>query len=864
MSRERLLTVFQRVMDAPPDQREAVLTAETGNDPQLLAEVRRLLASDAAAQSASFLSEPALETEARAAHADPKGTWFRRYRIESRIGEGGMGEVYRAYDSELNRTVALKTIRGWFGSDELLRRFYNEHQLLAQLNHENIARLHDAGIAEGDRPFLVMEFIDGVPIDQFVTNRGLGSGEIVDLVCRVSSAVAYAHQKLIVHRDLKPSNILVTADGIPKLLDFGIAKLIGGDSATLPSGGLTPEYASPEQILGKAVTTSTDVYSLGVLLYELLTGRRPYGKVEGPLELSNAICNREPEPLSSNGRRFDADLETILQMALRKEPERRYASVEQFTADLSRWKRGYPVVAQLDSRRYRAAKFIKRNRSSLIAAGVAVTVLVGGTTAVVLEAQVANQRFMEVRKLAASLTTEIEPAIRDLAGATPARKLITARALEYLDRLSQGAGSDRGLAREIANAYVKVGEVQGTGHANLGDAPGARDAFRKAVALLEPLVAQSPDDVAIGDELGRAYLRLEDLEVHTGSLAASSTVSQKLVSLYEKISAAKPQDAHVLEGLSQAYVLLADLTGNPDVPNLGDPKGALRWFQKALEASERVRQLDPGNVNNRSNFPAIYGRIGSVERMLDDRTTAADAFRHAIGLEKEWMQTDPSNVRPMREAAIYGRTLALVLNQDGKVDQALSEGTESHSLFSQLAAVDPTNQQAQVELGDSFTTQGKFLLDAGKAQQARDANQSALAIYRKAASQGNQPATLGLRLALQVGADIALKAGDAQTAIDDSNEELKIAELLLRGDPKMVNAHNYQGIAFRDLGKAHELLASHATGTRRASEWQAALSWHRRSLEIWTNLKQMNKLLPAYAGQLGKEQEAIERCLREK
>jgi len=363
-------------------------------DPELHREVESLLASHQKA-TAEFLKSPIAVSFSDPESSRPSATMLNRrigsYQIVELIGTGGMGEVYRAFraDDEYRKQVALKVVRAGEGSGFVISRFKNERQILASLDHPNIARLLDGGTTDDGAPYFVIELIEGESIDRYCDHHKLGTNDRLKLFLQVCSAVQFAHQRLIVHRDIKPSNILVTAEGTPKLPDFGIAKILEADAIdeiqpTLTVFRmLTPGYASPEQIKGETITTASDVYSLGVALYELLTGRSLYRVTSrSPRELAQAVCEFEPEKPSTAvlkrpaerreanadsenrashsgapqklGRRLRGDLDNIVLMALRKEPQRRYASVEQFASDIRRHLENLPVIARKDTARYRA------------------------------------------------------------------------------------------------------------------------------------------------------------------------------------------------------------------------------------------------------------------------------------------------------------------------------------------------------------------------------------------------------------------------------------------------------------------------------------------------------------------------------
>ncbi|HYG63748.1 MAG TPA: serine/threonine-protein kinase, partial [Thermoanaerobaculia bacterium] len=400
----RIDGLFAEALELPPDERQGFLAAACAGDDELRSEVESLLAADAEGEEgAAFLEQPAGEW----LDLDEAGGPERRlgpYRLLRRLGAGGMGSVYlaRRDDGLYEREVAVKILRSGLEGTGALHRFLAERQILARLEHPGIARLYDGGRTTGGRPFLVMELVDGLPLDEYCDRHRLGVEERLRLFVRICAAVQHAHQNLLVHRDLKPANILVTAEGEPKLLDFGIAKRLGPESADGADGSgpvtrtglrvMTPSYASPEQVRGEAITTASDVYSLGVLLYELLAGRSPYRIAGGlPHEVERAICDDEPERPSqallrisgdrppeeiaaARGtrpqalrRRLRGDLDTIVLEALRKEPRRRYGSAARLAEDIERHLRNLPVAARPDSLLYRTRKLLRRRRAAAIA-----------------------------------------------------------------------------------------------------------------------------------------------------------------------------------------------------------------------------------------------------------------------------------------------------------------------------------------------------------------------------------------------------------------------------------------------------------------------------------------------------------------
>jgi len=459
---------FDRTLDRPPAERGRFLAAVARQDEELAEEVGRLLAANASA--GDFLETPALEAVDFRSDA-PVPERIGPYEIERELGHGGMGTVYLAARSAdgFRQIVAVKLVRRGMDSDFILGRFRSERRILAGLEHPGIARLLDGGSTPEGAPYFVMEFVPGRHLLDDARARGLSVRDRLLLFLRVCDAVAYAHRHLVVHRDLKPSNILVTPEGDPKLLDFGLAKLLGRDEDAQTGGRtetalrlLTPDYASPEQVRGERITTATDIYSLGVVLYELLTERRPYRAAGRSREaVARAVCEEEAPRPSAEVPGLKRDLDNVVLMALRKEPERRYASVERLAEDLRRFLEGRPVAARKDTLAYRTGKFVTRHKAGVAAAGLATLLLAGTTVAALREAREARREraaderhFNEVRELADSFLFEFHDAIKDLPGSTPARQLVVRRALAYLEKLSSLRGEDEALQREVATAYL--------------------------------------------------------------------------------------------------------------------------------------------------------------------------------------------------------------------------------------------------------------------------------------------------------------------------------------------------------------------------------------------------------------------------
>jgi serine/threonine-protein kinase len=477
--RWRLLDrLFQQAAELDPSEWTTFLSDACGQDEELRSEVEALLAySD---KTLSFLKRP-VENGARALAAI--GRPVGRYVLRRVLGEGGMGTVYLAAraDEQYEQLVAVKLMHAGPGlSQAILERFRTERQILANLNHPNIARLLDGGMTPDGLPYLVMEYIDGVPVDQYCRENTLPIAVRLELFRKICSAVDYAHKNLVVHRDIKPANVLVTENGTPKLLDFGIAKLLDpehtglGPAETRPTERLmTPEYASPEQIRGEPITTATDVYGLGVLLYHLLTGRHPFAEEKvSPLEIARQVCEVDP-PLPSraslgscDAATLKGDLDHIVSMAMRKEPQRRYSSAAELGADVAAYLNGYPLRARPSGWSYRAGKFIRRHKLGVTAAvSVALLLSASSVTMAVLTKRANQERFVaeqerrKAERAAAFLGDMFQAATPDQArGKTvTARELLDSGAIRVDKELAAEPEVRASLLYSIADAYSQLG-----------------------------------------------------------------------------------------------------------------------------------------------------------------------------------------------------------------------------------------------------------------------------------------------------------------------------------------------------------------------------------------------------------------------
>ncbi len=723
----RIRELFEATCELAPADRHAFLTDACGDDGDMRVEVESILA--ASEQTPDLLDEPAVNAfpELFEPHR-PETLVGRRvgaYELVRLLASGGMGAVYlaRRADDEYEQTVAVKLVKHRIVSDETLRRFRAERQTLASLDHPNIARLLDGGVTADGVPFFVMEFVDGVSIDRYCDEHRLSTLERLRLFRLVCSAVAYAHQNLIVHRDLKPGNILVTPEGVPKLLDFGIAKVLDAnanghhrDPTATVQRVMTREYASPEQIRAEPVTTATDVYSLGVVLFELLTGHRPYRlRNRLPHEIERTICEEDPERPSTAVRRIETvtrgdqstrlkltpqsvsrtregqpdrlrrrlsgDVDEIILKSLRKEPTHRYGSVEQFSEDIRRHLEGLPVAARRGSLGYRGVKFLRRNRARVIATVVVTVLLVSGLVATTWQGQLART---------ASRQTQAE-----------ARKVERANAflIRMLRSVDPGAatgphGSVRLMLDEAA-ASIEAGALAG-----------------------------QPDvEASVRTTLGMTYLRLGGLDEAGAHLQTALDIRRRVLG---------DVDALVAESLNNMG-LFARATGDLDA--------AETYYREALRQRRTVLGADSAEyAETLNNLGVLLRTAGRLELAEASLRSALEIRRAVLQRRRRETAAGPQVVRAARaDVATTTVNLAAALKNQGLFDQALALYREAAGHLRETLG--PQHYRVAVCLNN----QALLLADTGQYEAAEELYRESLAIRRKVFGDEHLAVATGLK-----------------------------------------------------------------------------------------------------------------------
>jgi tetratricopeptide (TPR) repeat protein len=712
--------IFAAVVTAPPATRARVLTDACGGDVELEREVRALL--EAHADAGAFLETP--PPGARDGASPEAGMHgplrFGAYESVRLIGSGGMGAVHlcKRVDDQFDKHVAVKVIHGWVATHEVVDGFEQERRVLAQLQHPNIAMLFDAGLTERGTPYIVMEYVDGRPLDVHCRELGLSIEDRLRLFLAVCEAVQAAHRSLIVHLDIKPGNILVTEDGLVKLVDFGISQLLDSRSTGLArplASAFTPAYAAPEQIRGDAVSTATDVYALGAVLYRLLTDVRPFeGVRDDPIERTvvtqmptppSGAVHQEDEGGTSLRRRLQGELDMIVLKAMAKHPVDRYASPDALAADLRRYLDGYTVSAMPMTVRYRASRFVRRNRLPVFAAVLLGLSMSGGVAGVAWQAAEARRerdraekRFDDVRQLANVLLREVDEKLADTPGTIDARRAIVAAATDYLDSLAADVDDDPDLMLEVAGSYARLAGIQrNMMSADLGETRSALENHQQALKLRSRVLAMRPGDAAALRGLAESGVFLGDMLRSEGDLDGAVEAYRTSEERWAELFDAGVDDP--IEALHTRAVLLTKI-GIVEASR-GEYQTAEIAYDAALALNERVLAMDATRVKNLRNKAVNLERIGDVRSVRGDAEGAYAMFLSAHAIYEELVAQDPMSTQPKFTLAVSHSKIGEVRGHPsyanlGDLEGALQSFRAGHAIASDLLQADPDDARAQM------------------------------------------------------------------------------------------------------------------------------------------------------------------------
>lgn len=787
----RIEELFQGALEQPEESRDQWLASQT-TDPAVLTDVRALLRADAGQGDrviSDSIARAAEEIQAQLDAPDPTvGMRVGPYQLLKEIGRGGMGTVYLAEraDDEYRSRVAIKFVRGRLAAPELARRFVAERQILADLTHPSIAWLLDGGTTEDGTPYLVMEYVDGLPIDEWCDQQGLGLDQRLALFRRVVDAVRYAHARLVVHRDLKPSNILVTADGTPKLVDFGIAKLLGGDDPTITTASLrflTPAYAAPEQLLGGSITVATDVYALGGVLYKLLTNRTPHdlSGLAGA-DVAHLVTQVDPALASTAvvgtarhwARRLTGDLDTIISVALHKEPERRYGSAERLDDDLRRHGAGLPVAAQPDTVGYRLGKFVRRRRTELIITLVAIVTLAGlglyHTRQITAERNIARLEAAKANEVADFLTRIFEVSDPSVSrGETvTARELLDAAALRIDSELADQPRVQASLMGVIGNVY-----------ATLGLSEQAEPMLRGALERNRSLYGEQSDETATSERSWAVWLQDEGRNDEAIPLFRSAIAT--LASLHgarsEPVGIARRDYAYLLQSEGADSTALVEMSAALAIIRSQSPVDSSELAETLTHQGRLLRQmerLDEAEPLLREGLlieqqlhgeldPDVASSMRNLASLLRDQHRNAEAdslYRKTIAIRRKLFGEDHP------EVANALNSYAILLSNEGQADSAikLTQGA--------LAILERLHDGPHPAIAAGYSNLGGLLAGAGRRAEAEQAYRESMSIQDQVL-QADHPNRAYPRLGL---ARVLISEGRSAEAIKPLREALRVRQ----------------------------------------------------------------------------------------
>jgi non-specific serine/threonine protein kinase/serine/threonine-protein kinase len=763
--------IFTEAADMTGIERRALLDARCEGRPHLRVEIEALLNSHD--HSDGFLGVRAddhvidgVEDQLR------PGARVGAYELVEKIGEGGMGDVYLAerVDGQFAHRVAIKVARVSLRTREAARRVRAERQILASLQHPNIVTLLDAGVTPVGEAYLVMEHVGGVPITRYCRERSLTLEARLALVRQVATAVQFAHRHGIVHRDLKPANILVTAEGVPKVLDFGVAKLLeapAGAEATLTRafpGPLTPNYASPEQLRGLPLTTASDVYALGVLAYEILADARPYDTVGKTLDEVLAIVLDADPPRPSAVRspateasapyprsRLKGDLDAIVLKAMSKDPLRRYGSAAELSDDLERFLAGHPVVAREPSMGYVFRRLASRNKAATTIAAAAVIAILGALGVAMWQRDVAvkalaraEQRSAETRQLANALIFKIHDAVVPLPGSTPVRQTIVSEALGYLERLERDSEGDASLQLDLSRAYRQIGFIQGNPNSfNLGNRDEALKHYQSARRLGAPLALAPGASASAISNLVNVDLLLADLEKRRKGPQAAAAYALEAVQQARRVVALTGETSESRTLLGRALFGLA-MVEHPA------PTSGPLWEQ-ALRHYERELTREAGNAQHARNVALVAKYLGSVYESADENEKAIALYQRALELDERRYAADPSHRLTQFDLSVSLSTLATATERQKRYDEAAELYARSLAIRRQLSASDPKDILSRSKVGYAQVRLASTELRRGRVDESRTLALEAVDILQEVVSAtGDKSARRELGSALSV------------------------------------------------------------------------------------------------------------------
>jgi len=736
---QQVKQILHDASELPRESRRTFVLEASSGDPELIAEVESLLASfDDASE---FLEEAPVQLSGLGDGLE--GRWVGDYRVESLIAKGGMGSVYLAHKQMdgVPLQVALKVIRFAGNLNYLSRRFRMERQILARLTHENILRLLDGGVTPEGLPFIVTEYLDAQNLESWMTETQPTLSMKLKVFQGICDGVAYAHRNLIVHGDIKPSNILITREGCPKLVDFGIARLLSKqedidreDHTITMMPALTPWWASPEQLRGEPLTIESDCYELGRILFFLLTSQKPHDftglSTQQIIEKLRREAPQKPSALTGDAR-IAGDLDNIVLKALEYELGQRYRSVDALNEDITLHLAMRPISARAQTKGYRLEKFVRRNIKMVSVATMAALALVLALGFGLYQAgqaraseESSRQRFEQLRSLANSLL-EADGALISLQGTTEVRLKLVNSALGYLNQLAQQENSDPKLQEDLAAAFEKIGDVQGRpGSTNLGRTAQALESYRKSEAIREAIRLQSkkaPEFIRASDNLARSYGRISAALRAVGDSEGSLGYERKALGIRQVLFEGDPDNVLFKRALATS---LTSLSGS--LSQMGDFAGVLETRREALKMYEEIVARNPDSTPDLRGLALALARMGSITLHEGQLVESLKHYKRALDIDTRIYLTDPANVQYQLSKGWAHNNFGLILKRLSRHGDALEQFETARPYFERVAKADARDVRSRTLLETNRIRTAQTLLALGKPREALALAETAL------------------------------------------------------------------------------------------------------------------------------------------
>lgn len=883
--------VPDRTVDEPVDMPETFDSNSVPSDP--------IIQLDQTRQEPKREADP-LPTETFTAREQPTSLIAGRYTLLKKIGEGGMGEVWRAKQSEpIKRHVALKLIKKGMDSKAVLNRFEQERQALAVMDHPNIARVFDGGMTEQGQPFFVMELVSGQPLIEYVDKEKLTTEERLQLFVLICNAIQHAHQKGIVHRDLKPANLLVTTvDGkpVPKVIDFGVAKATGGslidDSMSTQLGAIvgTLEYMAPEQAgyVGFDIDTRADIYSLGVVLYELLTGLRPIDrtllqqaglsemirviKEDEPSKPSTRLSSSDSLPAMAAVRRIEpkrltallrGELDWVVMKCLEKQRERRYETANGLARDIQRYLANEIVEARPPSRSYRLKKFVSKHRGQVLSAGLILGALVIGSVAAtlgLLEAQrqtkLANLATDEkdqalkkesqqaekeriARQNAEAMTRnaldannamvfDIQEELAPKPGLQDLRIKLLRKAREGLTKILEQSRKLGSPDATIVSTYYQLGDLEW----NLGDVVAARKEFQTGLELAQQLATSRPEKLETQRHLSNGYTKLGDAIKLLGDTEGAGDYFVRSLEVNRALVASDPKNIFARRNLSIDLDKLGDVALRQ-----GDPQKALEYYHECFEIRSVLVAADKTDIRLQRDLSSVHTRLGDAKVDLGNNAEALTHYKSALLISQTLAELHPENTEVQRDFGLNSTRVGNVLKGIAKLDDAMAHYLDGLNVLKPLVEADPQNAELKRDLGGIYERLGDTALGLDEADTALDHYERGLAISQVLADLvvGSNEAQRDLSINNEKLGDVLMVFGRPSDALPYYKTALGISERLAVADPNNAQAQSDVGYGYLKLGEVMSMQA----------RYEEATKYHLRALDLRLTLAGKN---PTNAG----------------